>query len=350
MTDVSEAIVEAIVGARRQGGRLHIRGGDSKAFLLPEADGTRLDVSGHRGILHYEPTELVVTARAGTPLAELEQVLAEQGQMLAFEPPRFGGSATLGGTLACNLSGPRRPHAGAARDFVLGCRMVNGRGEILRFGGEVMKNVAGYDVSRLMCGAFGTLGVLLEVSLKVLPRPATEVTLVQERAAADAIRLMNQWAGRPLPLSAACYDGGQLFVRLSGSESGVRQASRQLGGEPLPASRADFWERLRDHRHPFFDHSGTLWRLSVPPATPPLDLPGLELIDWSGAQRWIHCPLPAQRVRAVARAAGGHASQWRGPCEGRRFQEPGAALLTLHRRLKAAFDPEGLFNPGYLFD
>lgn len=350
MGDASEAIREAIETARREGQPLHIRGGDSKAFLLPEAGETRLEVSGHRGILHYEPTELVVTARAGTTLAELEQALAAEGQMLPFEPPRFSAAATLGGTVACNLSGPRRPHAGAVRDFVLGCRIINGRGEPLRFGGEVMKNVAGYDASRLMCGAFGTLGVLLEVSLKVLPRPAAEITLVQERDAADAIRLMNLWAGRPLPLSAACHDGEHLFVRLSGSERGVRQASRQLGGEPLPDAHSDFWERLRDQRHPFFDHPGALWRLSVPPATPLLDLPGPQLIDWSGAQRWIHCPLPAHQVRAVARAAGGHASQWRGPCAGRRLQEPAAALLTVHRRLKAAFDPDGLFNPGYLFD
>ncbi len=245
--DISGAIVAA-VAARTP---LAIHGSGSKCFLTGDIAGAALDVTKHRGIVSYEPTELVLTARTGTPLSEIESALAEKNQMLAFEPPHFGPKATLGGTIACNLSGPRRPYCGSARDFVLGTRIINGRGEILKFGGQVMKNVAGYDVSRLMAGSYGTLGVLLDISLKVLPIPAREITLRFEMGADDAIRTMNIWAGQPLPLSAACHVGDTLYVRLSGTDKSVRAAHIKLGGDH-DARGAAFWHELREQQLLFF--------------------------------------------------------------------------------------------------
>ena len=342
--DRTEVLRESVARAFADAAPLRIRGGDSKAFYGRRAAGEVLDVAGHRGIVAYEPSELVLTARAGTPLAEVEAALAGHRQMLPFEPPHFGPGATLGGTVACGLSGPRRPYAGAARDFVLGAQVVSGRGEVLRFGGQVMKNVAGYDVSRLMVGALGTLGVLLEVSVKVLPAPAHEMTLVLETDARTAIETMNRLAGRPLPISAACHAGDRLYLRLSGSESGVEAARVALGGETADGS---FWQALREHRLPFFAGDGPLWRLSVPPTAPPLDLAGPMLLDWGGAQRWVRSDAGEARVRQVADSAGGHATLFRGGDRGGTVFHPLAPpLAALHRRLKAAFDPAGILNPG----
>ncbi len=328
---------------------LAVTGGGSKAFYGRPVEGEPLAVTGHRGILDYEPSELVLSARAGTPLADIEALLAGHGQMLAFEPPHFGPGATLGGAVACGLSGPRRPWAGAVRDFVLGVSILNGRGEPLSFGGRVMKNVAGYDLSRLMAGALGTLGVLTAVSVKVLPRPETEATLVFERDAAAAIEACARWSARPLPLSAACHHAGRLYLRLSGSERGIRGAREQLGGEALNDGDA-FWTSLRDHRHPFFDAGRPLWRLSVPPASPPLALAGDGLLDWGGGQRWLYTDAPAEQVREAARAAGGHATRFRGGDRGDVFQPLPAPLLALQRRLKQALDPAGILNPGRLYE
>jgi glycolate oxidase FAD binding subunit len=290
----------------------------------------------------------VITARAGTSLAEVEAVLSAENQVLAFEPPSFGPGATLGGTIACGLSGPRRPWAGAARDFVLGITCLNGKGEYLRFGGQVMKNVAGYDVSRLLTGSLGTLAVLLDISLKVLPRPETDITLCRDSTPAEAIQLMNRWAGKPLPLSAACFYDGQLAVRLSGNPRGVHAAAEKLGGDSMDTA-GTFWEDIREHRHAFFSGAEPLWRLSVPPATAPLPLEGDGLLDWGGAQRWIRTALPAARVRAVAEKSGGHASLFRGDDRDAVFQPLPAALLALHQRLKHSFDPEGILNPGRMY-
>ncbi len=328
---------------------LQIVGGGTKAFYGRAPQGEPLSIAGHAGIVSYEPTELVLTARSGTPLAEIEAALAANGQMLAFEPPHFGAGATLGGCVASGLSGPRRPYGGAVRDHVLGVRLLNGRGEVLRFGGEVMKNVAGYDVSRLMVGAMGTLGVLLDVSLKVLPRPPVEITLRQESTAGQAIEAVNRWAGRPLPVSAALFDGEHLHVRLSGTDSGVRAARGRIGGEPQ-ADGDGFWDRLREHRHAFFQSPLPLWRLSVPPAIGPLDLPGKSLIDWGGAQRWLLSDAPATQIRAAATAVGGHATLFRGGDRtGEVFHPLAPAIASLHRNLKAAFDPELVFNRGRLY-
>ena len=343
--DISRALQDEVRAAAASHAALAIMGGGTKTFYTGTLQGKPFAVAGHRGIVSYEPTELVVTARAGTPLAEIEAALSEKGQMLGFEPPYFGAAATLGGTIACGFSGPRRPYAGSARDFVLGTKIINGKGEILKFGGEVMKNVAGYDVSRLMVGALGTLGVLLEISLKVLPKPAKELTLSFEAPADKAIATMNAWAGRPLPLSAACHLDNTLYIRLSGTEPGVRAASIKLGGAVVENGDG-FWRELREHQRNFFQNDIPLWRLSVPPATAPLNLPGKWLIDWGGAQRWLKNDAAATDVRQHAEQAGGYATLFRhGTRNGATFHPLPAQLATLHQNLKRAFDPDGIINP-----
>jgi len=347
--DIGEEIRARVEGAAGAGRPLEIRGAGTKSFYGRATNvGDPLEVGGHRGIVGYEPSELVVSARAGTPLDALERALAREGQMLPFEPPRFGDGATVGGTVACGLSGPRRPWGGAARDLVLGVTLVNGRGERLVFGGQVMKNVAGYDVSRLVTGALGTLGVLLEVSMKVLPAPAVEETLVIECPAAEAIERMTGWGGRPLPISGACHEGERLHLRLSGTAGGVAAARRAIGGDADSAT--DFWRRLREHEHPFFAGDAPLWRLSLPPATAPIALPGEWLLDWAGAQRWLRTDAGADAVRAAAGEAGGHATLFRGGDRaGEVFHPLSGGLERLHRRLKDAFDPHGILNPGRMY-
>lgn len=339
--------------AARDARALAIQGGATKAFLGQAATGELIALGEHAGVLRYQPEELVLTARAGTSLTEIESTLAERGQMLAFEPPHFGPGATLGGTIACGLSGPARATAGSARDFVLGVRLLNGRGDDLRFGGEVMKNVAGYDLSRLMAGAFGTLGLLLEVSLKVLPRPVATRTVMQEHGLEAALDRMAHWGGQPLPISATCHDGERLFVRLSGAERGVAAAAERIGGDTLEEREAELLWRdgLREHGHAFFHGDAPLWRLSVPPASPPLGLPGPQLIEWGGAQRWLRSDdTPSAEIRAAVAAVGGHATLFRGQRGDETVFHPlPPALRLLHRRLKAAFDPTGILNPGRLY-
>ena len=351
--DLTELLGERMRAAAGDGSPLAVAGGDTKAFLGRTTRGERFDVSGHRGIVSYAPTELVLSARGGTPLAEVEATLDEKGQALAFEPPAFGAAATIGGTIAAGLSGPARPYAGAARDFVLGTRVLNGRGEALRFGGEVMKNVAGYDVSRLMTGAYGTLGVLLEVSLKVLPRPARVRTLTFGTSAEEAIERCNVWAARPLPITGACHDGETLYVRLAGTAGGVAAAAGALGGDTLDGEdgRA-FWAALREQTLPFFAGDGApLWRVSVPPGAAVPDVAGDTFIDWGGALRWLRTGAPAAQVRAAAELAGGHAALFRGGDHtGAVFHPPAPAVLKLHERLKAAFDPAGILNPGRMYE
>lgn len=342
--DISKQLADAVKTAAAARAPLAIAGNGTKNFYVGKIAGEKLDVVGHCGIVSYEPTELVITARTGTSIAEIETTLARHNQMLAFEPPHFGETATLGGTIACGFSGPRRPYAGAARDFVLGTRIINGKGEILRFGGEVMKNVAGFDVSRLMAGALGTLGVLLDISLKVLPKPAQEITLAFDTSIDKAIISMNTWAGLPLPLSAACHIGDTLYVRLSGNEVGVRAAHAKLGGEMLEKGD-EFWRELREHQRGFFQDNIPLWRLSVPPATTPIDLPGKWIIDWGGAQRWLKTTGTANDIQRAAKIVGGNAFLFRG-AHSRSFFADGidSALGKLHRNLKQAFDPFGILN------
>ncbi len=349
--DLTSEFAARIRDAAAAGEPLSIVGGGSKSFYGNPCQARQtLDTSPHNGIVDYEPSELVVRARSGTPLAEVESLLAEHGQMLAFEPPHFGARATLGGAIAAGLSGPRRPWQGAARDFVLGVRLVNGRGETLRFGGQVMKNVAGYDVSRLMAGALGTLGLMTEVSLKVLPQPACEYTLKQVCDQAEALRRFSDWQARALPLSAACWHDGHLYLRLSGEEHSLRHAQHRLG-DGLLETLPDWWRQLRDHQHPFFQRSEPLWRLSVPPATPPLALDGDWFIDWGGAQRWLYTAATPEQVRALAASVGGHATLFRNaPPEVPVFHPLPASLLALQRRIRHAMDPAGILNPGRLHE
>lgn len=353
MSDCTEQLQNDVKESLNQGAAIKITGSGSKDFYGADISGTPLLTSEHRGVINYEPKELVITARSGTPLAELETLLAEQQQMLAFEPPYFSDNATLGGTIACGFSGPRRPYAGSARDFVLGTRIINGRAEVLHFGGEVMKNVAGYDVSRLMTGAMGTLGLMLDVSLKVLPRPEQEVSLSIECSAEKAIRHMNELSGSPLPLSAACYDGANLIVRLCGTPAAVVAGSKRIGGDKLHNGQA-FWNSVRELQHGFFTTEKSLWRLSLPSHTPHLDLPGKQFIDWGGAQRWFIADDESLDLYHTAERAGGHAVLFRHGTKsdknnGERFHPLSASLFALHANLKRSFDPNGIFNPGRLY-
>jgi glycolate oxidase FAD binding subunit len=349
---------EQILGAAGAGATLRIRGGGTKDWYGQAFGGAMLDTRAYSGIIDYEPTELVITARCGTPLAEIEAALAERGQMLAFEPPHFGDGATFGGAVACGLSGPRRAASGAVRDFVLGVQMMDGRGQVLTFGGQVMKNVAGYDVSRLLAGSLGTLGLMLQMSVKVLPRPLREATLRFALSEIDALRRLNEWGGQPLPLSASCWEGGALTVRLSGADAAVAAAERALGGDVV-ADGAAFWHALREQRHAFFADADSLWRLSLPSAASAILLRGEQLIEWGGAQRWLKAmsgtsaasdAASAHNIRRAVSAAGGHATLFRGGDKSVGvFQPLAPAVANIHARLKASFDPSHVFNPGRMY-
>lgn len=347
--DLSESLRQKVLAAYAGAAPLRIVGGGSKSFYGRAGSGEALALSGHSGVVNYQPTELILTARTGTPLSAIEVALAERDQMLGFEPPHFGAGATLGGTVACGLSGPRRPYAGSVRDCVLGIKMINGKGEILRFGGEVMKNVAGFDLSRLMVGALGTLGLLLEVSLKLLPRPESETTLVFEMPAADAIAAMNRWAHGNWPISGLCHDGCRLYLRVAGAEAALRVCRQRFGGEVLPQGEA-FWADLREQRLGFFSAPGRLWRLSLAPASSPLKLPGDWFIDWGGSLRWLKTDASAAEVFDAAQRSGGHATLFRaGTAVEQVFQPLSRPLGQLHIRLKKALDPKGIFNPGRMY-
>lgn len=337
------AQVEAACAARTP---LRIRGGDSKAFLGRKVDAQEIDTRSHRGIVQYDPTELVVTARAGTPLVDVEAVLDDAGQMLAFEASAFGGGATMGGMFATGLSGARRPWVGAVRDFALGCRVITGEAKHLRFGGEVMKNVAGYDVSRLMAGSFGCLGLVTEVSFKVLPKPRATRYIALELTPDEARKRLAQWRRAALPIAGACHADGVLQLRLEGGAGSVRGARETIGG--ADANEA-FWTQLRDFALPFFADARALWRLSLPVDAPNAALPGDALLDWGGAQRWLKSDADASEVRRIARELGGHASAFTPGVTDSPFQPLPDPLMQLHRRLKAQLDPLGIFNPGRLY-
>lgn len=343
-----DKIVQAVRAAHDSHSALRIRGAGSKDFYGGMLSGETLDVAGYRGIVAYEPTELYITARCGTPLAEIEAALAERGQLLAFEPPRFSG-ATVGGCVAAGLSGPRRSQAGAVRDFMLGARLVDGMGQVLNFGGQVMKNVAGYDVSRLLAGSMGTLGILAEVSLKVLPQPTAERTLVFAMDADEAISRLNRWGGQPLPISASFWHDKQLWLRLSGARAAVEAAMSKLGGAEMAAD-SGFWASVREQTHPAFA-ADILWRLALPSTAGDPGLAGLRAIEWGGALRWYAGEQEA--VRGAAARLGGHATLYRAPeslrCREGAFAPLSPAMLALHRRLKKSFDPKGILNPGRLY-
>ena len=369
-------ITERVRAAAADQTPLRLRGGGTKDFHGLALHGEVLDTRGLQGIVSYEPSELVVTVRAGTPLAELQAVLASKGQCLPFDPPHFSSSAagaeptsaasaaTVGGMVAAGLSGPARASVGAVRDYLLGVTLLNGRAELLSFGGQVMKNVAGYDVSRLMAGAWGTLGLLTEVSLKVLPVPPGEATLRFECDQADALRRLHAWGGQPLPLNASCWvqdaGVGTLYLRLRGATAAVEAACRQRGGTRLDnATVAPDWAACRDHTLPWFTErapGSALWRLSLPATAPVLALPGdaKPLVEWHGALRWVQAPEAAgDALRDAAAAAGGTATLFRAASAGGtsatgHFDLKPGPLELIHQRLKRSFDPLGIFNPGRL--
>ena len=388
MLDVLKDVIWTAGNARRP---IRIRAGGTKDWYgespaIHRTDDTLVDLSGYTGIVAYEPSELVLTARAGTPLVDIETALATQGQMLAFEPPHCGAiaqwwrthggmparskyapAATLGGCVASGLSGPRRASAGACRDFVLGAKLMSARGEVLTFGGQVMKNVAGFDVSRVLAGSLGVLGVILEVSVKVLPKPPCERTLRLSMTQAEALDRLNTWSGRPIPLSASVWRArdaqaagaaspGWLDVRLSGAEAAVRAASALIGGDAVEATAAQaLWTSVREQTAAFFDSVQPIWRISVPSDTPSSAFDAIvrdELIEWQGALRWWATAASPEQVRAAVARLGGHATLWR-PAPGAPRAAPTFApldrvTLGIHQRLKAEFDPAGVFNRGRL--
>ena len=350
MDQVLQQFRDRIASASASGTALRIRGNGTKDWYGQELNGEVLDTTVFSGIVAYDPTELVITARAGTTLREIGKALAEKKQMLAFEPPRFDGLATIGGIVASGLSGPRRQAVGSVRDFVLGTVLMDGKGEVLNFGGQVMKNVAGYDVSRLLTGSLGTLGLLLEVSVKVLPRPFAQHSLQFAMSQEEALHQLNVWGGQPLPLSASCWVNGHLYVRLSGAQAAVDAAIAKMGGTELPQAEA-FWDSVREQEHEFFQAAPDgLWRLSVPTTATPLSLPGEQMIEWGGAQRWLKTSADAATIRAAATTAGGHATLHRGGDKSVGvFQPLAPAVARIHRNLKNTFDPAGVFNPRRMY-
>ena len=365
------SLEQHIAQARADGRTLRVCGGGSKDFYTRQTLGALLDTRGLSGVVSYEPSELVVTAGAGTPLAVLEALLEQQGQYLPFEPPHFsysgGTGATVGGMVASGLAGPARASVGGVRDFVLGLKLLNGLGQHLTFGGQVMKNVAGYDVSRLMAGALGTLGVITEISLKVLPRPPAEVTLQFALDQGPALEQLHRWGGQPLPLNASCWvhdtttepSCQRLFVRLRGAVAAVEAASSRMLAD-VPGVRLDNavaqpdWAHCRNHTLPFFQQppnaDACLWRLSVPQTAPVMPLPGATLVEWHGALRWIWARLDAApALREAAHAVGGAADLFWAPATtvgpARRMAAADPALAAIYRRLKSSFDPHHLFNP-----
>lgn len=349
MKEKLDSIKKHVLNAVEQSEPLKIVGGNSKAFLGRATTGILVDVSAYRGIISYEPTELYITARAGTLLSDINNTLTENGQMLAFDPPNVTDKTTIGGVVATGLSGSRRPYSGSVRDYILGIRCINGLGKDLSFGGQVIKNVAGYDLSRLMTGAFGTLGIILEVSLKVVPIPEVEITCCASMTKAKALATMLELSAQAIPISASCYDGEVLFVRLSGNEHSVKATSKKI---ELDREEQDFnlWNELRDFKAPIFNSDINTWRLSVPTTANPDIGDAPFLVDWGGGLYWLNSERPAKEIFDLAREVGGSAMLFRGADQNQEsFQPLSQGLLSLHKGLKKAFDPHGIFNPGKMY-
>ena len=341
-------LLEQVRAAVAQQRPLCIAGGNSKKHIGREQAGDPVDMSSYAGVVDYQPEELVITVRAGTTVSDLQKVLAEENQVLASEPPEFDGKATVGGSLACNLSGPSRPWQGSIRDHVLGVRIINGKAEHLRFGGEVMKNVAGYDVSRLMAGAMGTLGVLTEVTLKVAPRPEATVTVRRPVGASEALHAMNDIGRTPLPITGACWHEGGMYVRLAGPASAVAAAADRIEGSSVSDDR-EFWRGLREMSLPFFADAGDLWCVSLRSTRDHFMPDANWLLDWRGARRWLAAGDRDTLDRHV-QEAGGELWHVRGAQGGAEvFAERGEAYRAMLLRLKRALDPAGVFNPGRLY-
>ncbi len=348
MSDCKDEIASKIMDAFHNKKSLQIYAGNTKYFYGREIKAEPLSIAQHTGITEYEPSELYITARSGTPLAEIEQTIANHNQILPCEPPYFGAKATLGGMVASGLSGCRRVSAGSVRDCVLGTVILNGKGEQLRFGGKVMKNVAGYDLSRLMCGALGTLGVLMSISVRLLPKPESEQTIVLTLDSNTAIKKMNQWANTPMPISATFYDGNDLYIRLSSSFSAIDACKKEIGGESLDQSDL-FWTEIKEHSHKFFVSDKPIWRLSVPPNTETMNLSGECVFEWNGALRWYRSDADEKTIRSAANRVGGHANLFRGNTTEYIFHPLPEASMTIHKNLKHVLDPAGILNPGRMF-
>lgn len=349
MSDLTQQLIDQVKAAISDQQPLSIVGNNTKAFLRPPQDDStlKLSLAGHTGIISYKPVELVLTARAGTPLTEIEATLAEHGQILSCESPLLttsdSPSATIGGTLAANISGPARPWCGSIRDLTLGIKLINGKGEHLTFGGQVMKNVAGYDVSRLQAGAMGSLGVITEISFKVVPKPATTCTLVIEVDAADAIRMMNQVSCQPNPLTGACWVDGHLYLRLAGANSAVEDTLRHWSGKQLDGAD-HFWHNIREMQLAHYQNP-PLWRFSIASTAEHFLPDEAWIIDWGGAQRWLRGEFNAKHLQTFAQAAGGHVSLFKG-LDNQRFKELETSSIEqrLRRQIKSAFDPQGIFH------
>lgn len=348
MNDCRNDIASTVQHAYQKKTPLHISAGNTKHFYGRNIQAETLSLANHTGIIEYEPSELYITARSGTPLQEIEQIIAEHHQIIPCEPPYFGTAATLGGMVASGLSGPRRVYAGSVRDCILGAEIINGKGEILRFGGKVMKNVAGYDVSRLMCGALGTLGVLLSVSLRLLPNPVSEQTIALSLGSDEAIEKMSQWANTAMPVSATFFDGKTLYLRLSSSLSAIETCKRKIGGEVMDQDEM-FWNNIKEHAHNFFASTKPLWRISVPANTQTLNLPGECAIEWNGALRWYFSDANETTIRSEAEHVGGNANLFKGGITENVFHPLTKPSMKIHKKLKQAMDPASILNPGKMF-
>jgi len=349
--DISITLQKKVQDAISNKSSLYIHGGNSKLFYGNKVDAAPLDICPHTGVISYEPTELCITVRAGTRIAEIEELLAESKQILTFEPPQYSPDATIGGAVSAGISGPRRAYSGSVRDAILGVKIINGNGEIVNFGGQVMKNVAGYDLSRLMVRSQGTLGVILEVSLRLLPKPAHDITVSFESPQDAALKFFQESRLKQLPITGSVWFNEQVYLRLSGSTETLEINQKKLGAEVL-SGNPDFWREIRDHQHHFFGRTDKpLWRLSLPPASDQIArIDDNQLIEWGGAQRWVNSNAPANIIQNIATSRNGYATLFQGdlpetPC----FPLLDGPLLEIHKKLKHKMDPQGIFNPGRIY-
>ena len=332
-----------------------IQGGGSKDYYGNPVEAGPLDVSPHSGVISYEPTELCITVRAGTPLSEIESLLAEHQQILPFEPPQYTDRATIGGAIAAGIAGPRRAYSGSVRDAILGVQIINGEGEIVNFGGQVMKNVAGYDLSRLMVRSLGTLGLILNVSIRLIPKPEQDLSLVFEASQEDALAFFEGLRKQLLPITASLWKDNMVYMRFSASEKILKSTRAKIAAQKeidVLADGDNFWQSIRDHKDDFFSYSDKpLWRLSLPPVSDKiLRINDPQLIEWGGAQRWVNSNAPANIIHSIAMSRGGYATAFKRRAPGTAvFPTLEPKLLALHRQLKRKMDPHAVFNPNRLY-
>jgi len=350
--DDSKSLLEQVVNASQHKQPIRLVGGNSKPFYGNQSPSDHnletISCAQHTGIIDYEPSELYITARSGTPLKVIEEILAEKQQMLPFEPAAFSHAATIGGTIACGVSGPRRPFSGSCRDSILGVDIINGLGEPLSFGGHVMKNVAGYDVSRGMCGSLGTLGLITQVSVKVIPKPDYETTVVIHANFDDALKYLSEIRQTALPMSANYYENEQLFIRFSLSTEELDTFNRRFKANIY--DDAQFWYQVREQRKQFFSRQEPLWRCSLPIGSPAFKLSGNMVAEWNAGLHWYKTQESAEHIQQLCQNVGGHAQLFSTEPHKEFFLHPSTVVMfNLHKRIKEAFDPYGIFNPNRLF-